>query len=127
MEDSTLDDVIKGLEFSWEYIRERPNPTATPKAMAMHNIKKAIELLEAKQTIKLFNEHEYITRYTGDALQLMPDVMQELVRCKNCKFGEACRNGRGEHGVWCYNGQSANMDWVHDPDWFCADGERKDI
>lgn len=113
MEDSTLDDIIKGLEFSWEYIRERPNPTATPKARAMHNIKKAMELLEAKQTMKLFNEHEYITRYTGDALQLMPDVMQELVRCKDCKK---------RYTVHCIQEEAGNIN--NQDDWFCADGEK---
>lgn len=48
---------------------------------------------------------------------------ENVVRCKDCKFGEACKNGAGEHGVMCYNSQSANHSWVHEPDWFCADGE----
>ena len=50
---------------------------------------------------------------------------EELVRCKDCRFGEACKNGRGKHGVMCYNSQSASHCWVHEPDWFCADGENK--
>ena len=41
--------VIKGLKFAWEYIRERPNKTATPQARAMHGIMKAIDLLTPKQ------------------------------------------------------------------------------
>ena len=49
----------------------------------------------------------------------------ELVRCKDCKFGEACKNGAGEHGVMCYNSQSASHLWAHEPDWFCADGEKE--
>lgn len=52
--------------------------------------------------------------------------VQELIRCKDCKFGEACKNGRGEHGVMCYNSHNASHSWVHEPDWFCADGERKE-
>ena len=51
--------------------------------------------------------------------------IQELVRCKDCKHREACKNGRGEHGVMCYNSHSASHSWVHEPDWFCADGEEK--
>ena len=41
----------------------------------------------------------------------------EIVRCKDCKHGEpgACGDGVDCDGVW------------HDADWFCADGERKDI
>lgn len=42
--------VIKGLEYALEYIRERPNPTATPKAMAMDGIKKAIAMLKEQET-----------------------------------------------------------------------------
>ena len=60
---------------------------------------------------------------------MSPELLRKetiLVRCKDCKFGELCKNGRGEHGVWCYNSQSASKDWVHNPDWFCADGERRD-
>ena len=44
--------VIKGLEYAWEYIRERPNPTATPKAMAMDGIKKAIALLKEQEPVE---------------------------------------------------------------------------
>ena len=50
----------------------------------------------------------------------------ELIRCKDCKYGEACKNGRGEHGIMCYNSHSASHSWVHEPEWFCADGERRD-
>mgnify|MGYP007013865240 CR=1 FL=1 len=40
----------------------------------------------------------------------------ELVRCKDCKYGEpgACGYGVDCDGVW------------HDADWFCADGKRRD-
>ena len=42
--------VIKGLEYAWEYIRERPNPTAFPKAMAMDGIKKGIAMLKEQES-----------------------------------------------------------------------------
>lgn len=71
-------------------------------------MKEYVVQANAPETIRTFDEHN----------------APELIRCKDCKFGESCKNGRGEHGVWCYNSQSANKDWVHDPDWFCADGER---
>ena len=41
-----IEKVKKGLEYTWEYIRERKNPTATPKAKAMKYITDAIELLK---------------------------------------------------------------------------------
>lgn len=37
--------------------------------------------------ITVGEEAEYIVKYTGDSLQLLPDVMQKLVRCKNCRYG----------------------------------------
>lgn len=42
--------------------------------------------------------------------------MQELVRCKNCKLQEC--EGRNGMIVCDITGES------HEPDWFCADGER---
>ena len=44
--------VIEGLEYTWEYIRERPNPTAAPKARAMSNIMDAIALLKEQEEQK---------------------------------------------------------------------------
>ena len=60
---------------------------------------------------------EYIVRYENEYLQLLPDKMQELIRCKDCKHGEpgACGDGVDCDGVW------------HDAYWFCADGERKEV
>ena len=34
--------IIEGLQYAWRYIKERPNPIATPKARAMHSIMQAI-------------------------------------------------------------------------------------
>lgn len=65
-------------------------------------------------------EREYIVKYTGDALQLLPDVMQELVRCKDCKHRTIINDA-----LYC---DKSNEFWMRykKPDWFCADGE-KDI
>lgn len=50
-----------------------------------------------------------------DGLQLLPDVMQELVRCKDCKYLDS---------DWDYC-PMLDKDDV-EPEWFCADGERKE-
>ncbi len=62
---------------------------------------------------------EYVMRYENEVLQLLPDKMQELVRCKDCihwdkGHTEECGNLDSVcfHNGWCK------------PDWFCADGER---
>lgn len=70
----------------------------------------------------LFEKRKNYPQWVAETIGNMPDA---VVRCKDCRFGEACKNGRGEHGIMCYNSQSANKDWVHEPDWFCADGEVK--
>ena len=51
---------------------------------------------------------EYIVRYENEYLQLLPDKMQELVRCKDCK-----------HASYCSIHEIKFSD-----DWFCADGKR---
>ena len=51
---------------------------------------------------------------------------KELVRCKDCKYGK--------HIVSAFNGEvtiyrifcSKRGNESHEPDWFCADGERKE-
>ena len=76
---------------------------------------------QLQKVFTMFNGREYITRFTGNALQILPDVMQELVRCKDCKYkGNAfeCRldSDLQEHG----GHRTEDYD-----DWFCADGEEK--
>lgn len=56
---------------------------------------------------------EYIVRYENEYLQLLPDKMQELVRCKDCKH--ILPKG------FCHKHSRKVTD-----DWFCADGEKKD-
>lgn len=46
----------------------------------------------------------------------------ELIRCKDCKHGEPCNEG----DVYCNNDIGTFESPVHKPDWFCADGERRD-
>ena len=53
--------------------------------------------------------------------------IQELVRCKDCRWGDWSRNGKGEHMILCYNGDTGIEDgYLHEPDWFCAEGKRKE-
>ena len=61
---------------------------------------------------------EYIVRYENEYLQLLPDKMQLLISCKDCDNKECL--GRAGNVVCGIDGTS------HRPDWFCADGERKE-
>ena len=54
------------------------------------------------------------------------EEMHRLVRCKDCKWGEPARNGKGEEMIFCYCGDTGIEDgWLLDPDWYCAEGERR--
>jgi len=116
-----IEKVVKGIECCMRVVCPINNDcpyyrtSDSKRTCREHLVADALELLKEQQgKILMMN-----MVYGSDC-----KVVGELVRCKDCKFGEACKNGRGEHGVWCYNTQSANKDWVHEPDWFCADGER---
>ena len=49
--------------------------------------------------------------------------VDELVRCKDCKYGQYCTDG--ETTYQCYKWNSNEFGALHEQDWFCADGERK--
>ena len=103
---------------------------------------KVIKGLETIRYNLLQMKHMLLADFCDDALDILKEQetaniykcpncgtwvsAENVVRCKDCKFGEACKNRAGEHGVMCYNSQSASHSWVHEPDWFCADGERGD-
>lgn len=52
----------------------------------------------------------------------------DVVRCGECRWGEPGTNGRGEDMVMCQNKQNpiGYEDWLMSPEFFCADGERRD-
>jgi len=48
-----------------------------------------------------------------------------IVRCKDCRYGEPVKNGAGDDCIQC-NSDDLWLDGsVNFPDWFCADGKRK--
>ena len=60
----------------------------------------------------------------ADAMDEVISTYVPIVRCRDCKFGEACKNGAGEQCVQCFNDDLFMTGDLHMPDWFCADGER---
>jgi hypothetical protein len=54
----------------------------------------------------------------ADALALLKE-QEAVVRCKDCKYGEPW-------GVLIGCGTSKGFGITHKPDWYCADGERKE-
>ena len=56
-----------------------------------------------------------------------PFDMVYVVRCKDCKFGILTKNGLGDDIVICENPDSPAVEQIAiTPDWFCANGERRD-
>jgi hypothetical protein len=52
----------------------------------------------------------------GKTIATMLHKLQELVRCKNCRYSRSYSNG-ALYGC-------EKIDGMKEPDWFCADGER---
>lgn len=52
--------------------------------------------------------------------------MQELVRCKDCKFAKKSVRHSKEDEYKCTLSEFEGLYDYHNKDWFCADGERND-
>ena len=50
---------------------------------------------------------------------------KEVIRCKDCRRGEYETDFYGNPCIRCHNSANGVCHLLHDPDWFCADGERK--
>lgn len=64
---------------------------------------------------KLPDGHVFIYRPMKTKIEIEE---QELVMCKHCKHGEEVNS------VYLC-GKSRGFGIAHEPDWFCADGERR--
>ena len=101
-----------------EFARERDLQFFTPKHL--EDIAQwsddAIALLQKKETQKFF---------VDESGKITP--LPVVVRCKDCKWGDWSRNGKGEEMILCYNGNTGIEDgYLHEPDWFCAEWEKRD-
>ena len=63
---------------------------------------------------------EYIMRYENEVLQLLPDKIQPLIRCKDCRNAVVY----DDNEIVCAHIDSNGND-KQTADWFCADGEAK--
>ena len=106
--------VIKGLN---NIGREIVNTIGHGEAVQyLRTIDDAIALLKEQKKQKFFVDSD-------GKITPLPVV----VRCKDCRWGDRSRNGKGEEMILCYNGDTGIEDgYLHEPDWFCAEGERKD-
>jgi hypothetical protein len=54
------------------------------------------------------------------------DRDSQIVRCKDCKHGEPCKNGLGEDAIECFDSDICLEVRCRRPNWFCANGELKE-
>ena len=71
----------------------------------------------------IFREEETTIPVKGKRLV----ICAELVRCKDCRWGEPTKNAFGEDSIICGNDDTYIDRYITVPaDWFCADGERRE-
>lgn len=70
--------------------------------------------------------HDHIAEVVQVCVKTVDAV--EVVRCRDCKYGEYAKNGYNEDMISCKNPETAYMlaGWLNSPDWFCADGVERD-
>ena len=48
---------------------------------------------------------------------------QMVVRCKDCVFGEECKDNNGDRIILCHYPVNGMFEYTHKPKWFCAYGK----
>ena len=62
-----------------------------------------------------------IPKINKDTMECVIEIMP-IVLCRDCKYGESVKNAKGEPMIEC---GLCNEEWLKEPGWFCADGERE--
>ena len=96
--------------------------------MNLINYNQAIEALDKERQL-LLNREQYgaehgLVHHALNVIAELPIIRQpEIVRCKDCRYGQYCTDG--ETTYQCFKWNSNEFGALHEQDWFCADGERK--
>lgn len=70
-------------------------------------------------------DRDMIDSFCEDVISLLKK-QDAVVRCKDCKY-EFCINPNEKEKIYeCMKYPIANLRITHKPEWFCADGERKE-
>lgn len=71
---------------------------------------------------------EFIESYIklGDGDYQWNDNHGQLIRCGNCKYGQHIVMGEMLYRVFCTKPYVERGNATHEPNWYCADGVRKD-
>ena len=94
--------------------------------MNMIDYNKAIEALE-KERQYLLNREQYgaenvLVKHAINVIHYLPIIRQpEVIRCKDCKYGIV----ETDTQCFCEARVEENGLAYHKPNWYCADGERR--
>ena len=84
-------------------------------------------LIKAVQNISIeIDEEELLKRLRDSKEQYQRGYEareQEIVRCKDCRYGQYCTDGKTTYQ--CFKCNSGEFGVLHEQDWFCGDGERR--
>lgn len=92
--------------------------------MNLIDYNQAVEAIENERKL-LLNREQYgaenvLVHHALNVIAELPIIRHpEIIRCKDCKHGEPW-------GVLIGCGTAKGFGITHDPDWFCADGERRE-
>ena len=139
-----VDKVIKGVHDARRYFEDREwvdksvgvHIDALNDAIAMlkeqedlgTELTNAVELIHKKneRIEKLLKEQEIQKFFVDESGKITP--LPVVVRCKDCKFGSPISE-RGLDFIFCHFRENKHQYATHggcfEPDWFCADGERR--
>ncbi len=121
---SELEKVIK----EWESVLSR-DPLDAPWDLIDDTL---AMLKEQQQQIWEFQDQvEYLTDKKKEQKFLVDSdgritPLPVVVRCKDCKHGEPCKNGLGEDAIECFDSDICLEVRCRRPNWFCANGELKE-
>lgn len=81
---------------------------------------------DCQKQCNYFPDHGCDIELMHDALELLK-AQEQIVRCKDCKHGELTKNARDEVVIKCEEiCWLCRLPRLMEPDWFCADGERRE-
>ena len=72
------------------------------------------------EVIPQIHTGSFLTKEQAEQFKEAFKDLTAVVRCKDCKWGDAVKNAKGEPMVECLG-----EELLKEPDWYCADGERR--
>lgn len=70
---------------------------------------------------RMYHSDSEVRNIARDALSMLKE-QPEIIRCKDCKYGQKCTDG--ETTYQCFKWNCGEFWELHEQNWFCADGQR---